>query len=1001
MKRTFATLALLISGIAAAQQNTWTIDRVAGTAVMDTVSTLTFRVGNASTSRDNIQSFSIGIPTSPYDIDGATAPPGWRASSIDRRNRRVTFRAIDACVVSGVGLKPGQSALFDVRVVGVPTNRDQPNQDITNHRTDVLDPCNKRVSFRDPTGNQYWTLVGLDARTSASPRALDLDDQLTVTLTITNTSSVTQNTITPRAPTITGTATFALVSGPSPASVTNLAQDSSATFTWVYRATGRGTARFSTGANNSAVSSPLDESEDVNVGLFPATVLATPQVTVNNGVITLQVLPTNNDAASLTSVTPLAPTLVTTGTATATMLSGPTPSTVGALASRSTTAFTTTWRLTGDPGDSVTFTARATALDSNGVTLTSAPVSSAVVKLQEVTLTPSPASVLSGSGAKQLRYTVANGSDLPVSSVVLMTPDANLFRTPTAVTPLPAGWTSSYSSSPRGIRFTATTAAQIPPGGTQTFTINYTSIGTVTVTTPTSHKAHLTFNDGTTLRTEGRVTVAINRPIPDVLIPVAVATPGRVHFTWSNPTLHDGVMIVRSTGAAPSTLPTPGTRYPAGTALGNATVVYEDSQSFNASFADTGLTNGTSYYYRLFNRDEYGLYSPGNAPTLLVIPPGTGATDALWCSTVGLPALQQPYTDLGKAIYQSSQGSFFTANTITIGAPVNGNEKWRPSLTRGVVQARPLAVTPSGASERAIFVGDQQGYGYRLSSGTGAITWTSNGGVALGQVIQAPAVYANRTTAGAAFQAKYPTDVVFFGTRNNTAGTNSVVGLRADTGATVFNYRPGGLGQIVGAMYFDYLTNTVWVPTLGTPSLVVLDALDATAAPRLSVSDLGPLYGGVTVSGGLNEVLVASQSGTVRGYRITTRAQDWQLTLTGKTINAPLVTFNNDFIVSTTTGVQRYTVNTAVTPYSVTPVWAAPTALTNPTTARVYLTAGKVYVGDGSGNLHTLNLATGAIERSLRVSTQGGVSTPSLDTTAGLQRVYVGTADGRLCAYPF
>ena len=34
------------------------------------------------------------------------------------------------------------------------------------------------------------------------------------------------------------------------------------------------------------------------------------------------------------------------------------------------------------------------------------------------------------------------------------------------------------------------------------------------------------------------------------------------------------------------------------------------------------------------------------------------------------------------------------------------------------------------------------------------------------------------------------------------------------------------------------------------------------------------------------------------------------------------------------------------------------------------------------------------------VSTTGGLSMPSYDSTSGLNRVYVGTADGRLCAYP-
>ncbi|MFO0600266.1 MAG: hypothetical protein U0228_33460 [Myxococcaceae bacterium] len=999
-----ALFAALAAAPALAQQNNWTIDRVSGTAVMDEVSPLVFRVANAATSRTNIESFTIGIPTAPYDIDGATAPAGWHASSIDRRNRRVTFTAVNSCLASSNALRPGQSALFEVRVVGVPVNQDQANQGLTLNRTDVLDPCNRNITFRQPTGAWTWTLVSFGAKVTTSQRDMPVGDTVTVTLTFLNDSTATQNNITPAAPTITGTATFALVSGPTPASVTNFVIDAVSTFTWVYRATGAGTATFSTKAGSTVATSPLVTSPPVLVGAFPAAVIATPTSVVSSGTVTVQVIASNNDLAAMTNVSSTTPVAAVTGAATATRLSGPTPTSVGALAANATTAFTTTWRVTGNPGDKVTFSAGASGTLSSGTTINAAPVTTGTVTVQETTLTPAPNAVFSGSGATRIAYRVSNGSGQGISRVVLMTPDANLFRTPTAVS-VPAGWTAGTSASPRGISFTSTSAAQIPAGGAQTFTINYVSIGTVTTNTATTHKAHLTFADGTTSRIDSTVTVAVNRPIADVIIPVAVATPTRVHFTWSNPSTHDGVLILRSAGAPPNTAPVSGTRYPAGTALGNATVVYEDSLSFNGSVADTGLTNGTSYYYRIYNRDEFGVYSPGSVPAaspnnyLLAIPPGTASNDALWCSTVGLPALQQPFTDLGKTVFQSTNGSFFTANTITVGAPVNGNEKWRPSLTRGVVQARPTAIRLNGATEPSLFVGDQLGYGYRVDGATGALTWTGNGGVALGEVIQAQAVVAVRSFATPAFQAAYPTDLVFFGTRNNTSRTsNSLYALRADTGAVQFRYQPGNLDQITGPVLFDFVGNTLWIASLktGGPSLRVLDALNPAAAPLLTVTDLGDIPTGVTRNGNTNQALVVDRGGVIRGYYIPSRAQLWQASA-GGTVTQPLVTYGNDFFVSTQTGVQRFTVDP--TTFAVTSVWG-PVAMRLPSSVRVDGTNGKIYVGDGDGFLRRLNLATGAVESSVRVSTTGGVSMPSLDTTAGLNRVYLGTADGRLCAYP-
>jgi hypothetical protein len=334
-----------------------------------------------------------------------------------------------------------------------------------------------------------------------------------------------------------------------------------------------------------------------------------------------------------------------------------------------------------------------------------------------------------------------------------------------------------------------------------------------------------------------------------------------------------------------------------------------------------------------------------------------------------------------------------------VGAPVNGNEKWRPSPTRGVVQARPTAQKLNGATEPSIFVGDQLGYAYRLSGATGAITWTGNGGVALGEVIQAQSVLAVRAFSSTAFQAAYPADLVFFATRNsNPRSSNAVFALRADTGAQVFSYRPGDLDQVTGQPMFDFAGSTLWVSSLRTagPSLRVLDVLNPSAAPLLVVSDLGDIPTGVTRQGSLNQALVVDRAGNARGYSIPLRTQRWQFNVGGP-VTTPLVVFGDDFFASTSTGVQRFHIDAATN--VVTPVWAAPAAMRLPSSVRVDSASGKLFVGDADGYLRRVDLATGVIERSVRVSTVGGVSMPSLDSTVGLKRVYVGTADGRLCAF--
>lgn len=1006
MRPLLLCLALLAAPAALAQQNTWTVTAAGGAAVMEETTSLFFTVTNTSTAAaSRIAAFTLGIPPGPYDVEGGAAPPGWRVSAVDKQERKVTYTFVAGCPPAGTGgLGPGQSGLFEVRVTGFAFAADQLNHALVKNRTDVTNTCSSG-NFGQFGGGASWTLHGLSSRVEVSPRSLDIGGDVTVTLTVANRTTATQSAVVPAAPTVGGAATFSLVSGPAPALVNNLAPDAVASFSWVYRATSRGVSAFTVRAGNGTATSPPGTSLDVSVGAFPASATVLPEAAINGETVTLLVQVSNHSGSTLSQVRALTPTVTSASGATATRLSGPTPATVRSLAAGASTGFTFTYRVNGAPGDSLTFTVVGEATAAPGVTVQSDPVRSATVRLSELTLTPAPRSVLSGAGATTLAFTVRNGGSQAISSVVVLTADPALFSGPSA-TAIPAGWTAANSTNPRGIRFTASSAASyLPAGGAQTFTIAYTGIGTVTAPTPSAHRVQATFSpSGATARADTVVTVATTRAIPDVTAPTALATPGNVQLAWNNPSLHYGALVLRSTGAPPNTAPTPGREYSIGAALGNATVVYADAYSFAGGFTDTAVVDGQTYYYRLHNRDEYAVYAPGNTPAaspsnhLLVVVPTTAGNAPLWCYSVGMPALQQPYTDLGKAVYQSSNGAFFTGNLITAGAPDNGSEKWRPSLTRGVVQARPTAQKVGGEADPSLFVGDHLGYAYRISSTSGAIAWTGNGAAPLGEVIQAQAVVALRQYASPAFQAAFPTDLVFFATRNAAAGSNSVRALRADTGAQAWSYQPGDLGQVTGPPLYDGVTQTLWVGSLGGSgaTLRVLDVVNP-ATPLLTVTDLADLPAGVVRNGSLGQALVVDRTGKARGYKLSDRSLVWEVAL-GGTVTAPPVPYLTDFFVASTTGLQRYHVDTATG--AVTPVWGSPVALSTPTSPRLDTASGKLFVGGGDGFVRRVDMATGAVEASVRVSTVGGTSMPSLDSTAGLQRLYVGTADGRLCALP-
>lgn len=493
-------------------------------------------------------------------------------------------------------------------------------------------------------------------------------------------------------------------------------------------------------------------------------------------------------------------------------------------------------------------------------------------------------------------------------------------------------------------------------------------------------------------------TIVLAGPPPDVINFTIAAGANQNRLTWTNPTPHLGTLVLRSTGSAPNTPPAAQVTYTVGQNIGNATVRYvDDNGSTTNAFTDTGLVNGTRYFYKIYNHHQRKTYSSGAAPSsqgLFADPTSKTGGAPYWCYSVGFPSLQQPTTELGQRVFTASNGRMVTANLTQPGAN-DGWEAWRPAQLDGGVQSRATLVPLAGRAGNWLVVGDQSGRGYLIDSDTGAIDWVT---AKLGDAIQGQPVAQLYAFSDAGFRSAHPNrDLLFFGTRNNSTTNNAVYGISSVNGQAVWTYQPGNLNIISGGMAVDYDREQVWVASRGNPSLRVLSTVNGALAG--SVSGLGDLDHGVNLrftGGAWREAVTINTAGTVYGVDLATRQVRWSRAL-GAAPSAWVFPLSTGFIASVqgaTNQLRRYDVlpdaGTAL-------VWQ--TTLAGANGISVDFASQTFYAAGTSGVLRQMSLSDGGTVREVRLADGGTpLGHPTYDPTSG--RVHVGTFDGRVCAFP-
>lgn len=1016
MNARLLALLLLLLPAAALAQNAWTVTPVDGTSVMGEISSLVFEVRNTSTSTRPINEISLAVDGTAYDVDGGDAPAGWTVGTIDRKERRITYRAGGTCPGS-FGLGPGASARFTLRLVGIAANTDVTDALVAGNASkkasEARDLCTNTVFSGDPTLAR-WKRVGLSATLTVLPRTLQLGGNVTVQLIVVNRSLVNQANITLSGPVVVGSAAFGrTVTAFSPASL-SLAPGATGAFTGKLQSTGEGTAVFQASAGNGTVSTAPTSSLQVNVSSFPALLEALPASIAPGDTVTVRLVVSNPSLSTYREVVPRAPGFV--GTAVPSLLSGPTPASAASLGPGSSVSFIWKYRMEGPIGSTFQFESQADAL--RGTTpINTGPAVSAQGRIVEHRLAIEPSSLISGARNRTLQYTLYNGGTVEIRTVKLLTPDPAFFTV--SASPFANDRSGWGTSSNKGYTWTAPSGQPgITPGTQKTFSLDYGAIGTVTSDTAFSHQLELTQVSGTTtntLRVDAPVTVFVNRVVPEVESLVAIAGQGRNTLVWTNPSEHDGVLVLRAVGSAPDTAPEPGRRYVPGETVGNATVAYADELSVASTFEDTGLTHGTAYVYRVHNHDALYRYSPGNAPQSLglkSVPTSRGPGQPLWCYSVGFSTLQQPITELGVGIFTSNTSGRVTAHLTNTSTPsLDGDERWRPVRLEGAVQSRFPVVPLYGLPGQYILTGDQAGFTYAIRTDTGEVLWRSTTSLGTLQSFPVAQLY-NTSSTNAAYKAAFPgRDLAFFATRLSTGTDNTVVALDAANGTPVWTYAPGDLGMVSGGMLIDYAYNRLYVGARSNggalASLRVLDSLTGNELARLSLGDID--FGIVRYGSAIPLALVTNSDGEVYGLDLVAMKVAWSASVASRP-SASVPAFsqfarpvNGGFVVSILGAsdaegrVERWSVTTTASGTTVKKVWSTP--IPSPSGNFSFTSGGvqRLYVGGKDEKLHELDFTTGADGRQVSLPGALAIGTPTVDST--VSRLHVGTQDGRVCAF--
>lgn len=527
--------------------------------------------------------------------------------------------------------------------------------------------------------------------------------------------------------------------------------------------------------------------------------------------------------------------------------------------------------------------------------------------------------------------------------------------------------------------------------------------------------------------------VEANRPtltiqlIQSVVGLTAVAGNATATLSWTYPAAvgtvlaqNNGVLILRQAGSpiANNPLPTDGTTPALCSAIGGATVVFvppSNPGSPVTSFNDTaicgGLTNGTTYYYKVFARDTNTDYATSSiqeaspplpsvafVPEISVTPSATTPAGPVWVLPTAATTLAAPGLIPNWRLIVGSNNNFILgANTS------NGFPPFPPIPTGGAVSGRPPIIESSDSSNglNSAYITSQDDFLYGVNLASGAPFGIMNPTNLTTNNFQGAAAVVVKAFSGSGYTLTH--DLVVAGTRNTgSTTTNRVVAVNPNTGATVWTMIGASGGNpnmdiINSTPLVDYINNAIWVTSNQSTTAPSLWKLNPNTGAVISSSNNGDIDSSPTTTPLGEFVFIGTNAGSVLAVNPSTLATVATATpapTDGAVRGFPLVLgiISPWTVVFTTNGnVHAYSFNGTTFTFS----WKTAVASPSAPVVTFFGANEKGYVGSSDGTIKQLNLATGAIESTRVVG--GTVGDPTLDTV--LSRVYAGSTNGRVFAF--